>query len=98
MATQDTEESGIGNESIQSRVRGSGWRHRRYLRLLDGHVTSEVNIVKIIKPKGGHIFENRHLEIALGVLAFFIGCALLYDAFDNRGKKMPWPAGGLAPW
>jgi hypothetical protein len=42
--------------------------------------------------------KNRKAEIALGFVAFMIGCLLLYDAFDARGKKMPWPAGGLAPW
>jgi hypothetical protein len=46
----------------------------------------------------GHFMQNRKLEICLGLLAFIGGCFLLWDAFDNRGKKMPWPAGGLAPW
>ena len=29
---------------------------------------------------------------------FLLGCFLIYDAYDARGKKMPWPASGLAPW
>jgi hypothetical protein len=49
-------------------------------------------------PWRGHLIESRPKEILLGLALFIIGCALLYDAFDNRGKKMPWPAGGLAPW
>jgi hypothetical protein len=46
----------------------------------------------------GHIIQNRKYEIIIGILAFLLGCFLLYDAFDKRGKKMPWPAGGMAPW
>lgn len=42
--------------------------------------------------------QNRRMEIALGLLAFVIGCILIYDAYDARGKRMPWPASGLAPW
>ena len=29
---------------------------------------------------------------------FLVGALLLYDAFDARGKKMPWPAGAVTPW
>jgi hypothetical protein len=50
-----------------------------------------------ILPKN-HLMKNRRNEIILGFVVFLIGCVLLYDAFDARGKKMPWPAGGLAPW
>lgn len=52
---------------------------------------------KIRKP-GQHYMKNRKAEIALGIVLFLVGCLLLYDAFDARGKKLPWPAGGLAPW
>lgn len=34
----------------------------------------------------------------IGALLFLVGVALLWDAFDGRGKKLPWPASGLAPW
>jgi hypothetical protein len=46
----------------------------------------------------GHFIQDRKTEIVLGILMFTAGCFLLWDAFDKRGKKMPWPAGGLAPW
>jgi hypothetical protein len=46
----------------------------------------------------GHFIKDKKTEVVLGLLLFIIGCILLWDAFDNRGKKMPWPAGGLAPW
>lgn len=55
------------------------------------------SIVRRIKPRG-HFMENRRAEIVLGVLLFLIGGCLLWDAFDGRGKKLPWPASGLAPW
>lgn len=50
-----------------------------------------------IRPKG-RIIQNRKTEIAVGLLMFLVACFLLYDAFDARGKRMPWPASGLAPW
>jgi putative Mn2+ efflux pump MntP len=49
------------------------------------------------KPKG-HVIQNRMYEIIAGILLFVIGSYLLYDAFDNRGKKMPWPGGAITPW
>lgn len=54
-------------------------------------------IQKIVKPSG-HLIGNRKLEIGLGIFAVLLGCLLLYDAFDARGKKMIWPFSGLAPW
>jgi hypothetical protein len=45
-----------------------------------------------------HLMQNRRMEIALGLLAFVIGCILIYDAYDARGKRLPWPASGLTPW
>lgn len=42
--------------------------------------------------------KSRPKEIVLGFLLVIVGCYLLWDAFDNRGKKMPWPVSGLAPW
>jgi hypothetical protein len=55
------------------------------------------NVKRLIKPEG-HFFKNRRMEILIGAILFLAGCLLLYDAYDARGKKMPWPAGGLAPW
>jgi hypothetical protein len=50
-----------------------------------------------LKPKG-HWMKSQGWEMALGLLVVVIGCTLLWDATDNRGRKMPWPASGLAPW
>lgn len=50
-----------------------------------------------IKPHG-HFMRDRKSEIILGLVLFLVGCILLYDAFDGRGKKMPWPAGVVTPW
>ncbi len=47
---------------------------------------------------GGHFMTNRTLEVTIGVVLFLIGSFLLYDAFDGRGKKMPWPGGAVTPW
>lgn len=49
-------------------------------------------------PGKRHFIKDRKTEIFIGVIAFAVGCLLLWDAFDNHGKKMPWPASGLAPW
>lgn len=56
-----------------------------------------MNPVKRIKPNG-HLIANRVVEMWVGLLLALIGLCLLWDAFDGRGKKMPWPASGLAPW
>jgi hypothetical protein len=50
-----------------------------------------------LKPKG-HWINNRGWEISIGIVLALAGMVLLWDAFDNRGRKMPWPASGLAPW
>jgi hypothetical protein len=55
------------------------------------------NIKRLVKPSG-HIIKDRGMEIFLGLILFLAGALLLYDAFDARGKKMPWPAGAIAPW
>lgn len=55
------------------------------------------NVKRIVKPSG-HLIKDRKREIALGVVLFLLGALLLYDAFDARGKRMPWPAGAIAPW
>lgn len=56
------------------------------------------NIKRIVKPHGGNIIKDRKTEIILGIILFMVGALLLYDAFDGRGKKMPWPGGAIAPW
>jgi uncharacterized membrane protein HdeD (DUF308 family) len=56
------------------------------------------NPVTAAKDPGYHFMRNRTLEISLGFLAVIVGCLLLIDAFDSRGKKMIWPLSGLAPW
>jgi hypothetical protein len=53
--------------------------------------------MKVPKPHG-HFIEDRKIEIIIGIIVAVIGCYLLWDAFDSRGKKMPWPMSGLAPW
>lgn len=52
---------------------------------------------RAIKPNG-NIIKSRGAEISLGIALFFIAILLLWDAFDGRGRKMPWPAGGIMPW
>lgn len=47
---------------------------------------------------GGHYVKNRKLEVFLGFAFFVVGSYLLWDAYDNRGKKMKWPLGGIMPF
>jgi hypothetical protein len=51
----------------------------------------------VLKPKG-HWIKSQGWEAVIGILVVIAGCVLLWDAFDNRGRKLPWPASGLAPW
>lgn len=46
----------------------------------------------------GHFIPDRKTEIIVGLVVALIGLMLLWDAFDGRGRKMPWPASGMAPW
>ena len=55
------------------------------------------NIKRAIKPRG-HFIKDRKTEILIGLVVFLVGCLLLFDAFDARDRKMPWPLSGLAPW
>lgn len=55
-------------------------------------------IHKRLKPNGGHYLKNRKTEIIAGIILFLAGALLLYDAFDARGKKAPWPTGAIMPW
>lgn len=56
-----------------------------------------MRVLDRVKPHGNFI-KNRRVEITLGLFLFLFGAWLLYDAFDARGKKMPWPAGAITPW
>lgn len=55
------------------------------------------NVKRAVKPRG-HFMKNRKTEIMIGVILFLVGALLVYDAFDARGKKIPWPLGAVAPW
>jgi uncharacterized membrane protein HdeD (DUF308 family) len=57
-----------------------------------------MDAAKIFRPHGGHFMKDRHVEIFIGVLLFITGCIMLWDAFDNRNKKLPWPGGAIMPW
>jgi hypothetical protein len=48
--------------------------------------------------KKHHLIQNRSLEIYAGIMLFVIGSILVYDAFNARGKELPWPFKLLAPW
>lgn len=45
-----------------------------------------------------HFLKDRKLELFLGFGFFIVGALLLWDAYDNRGVKMKWPLGAIAPW
>lgn len=45
-----------------------------------------------------HYLKSRKTEIAIGFVALVIGSVLLWDAFDNRGKPLPWPLSAFMPW
>lgn len=55
-------------------------------------------MLKGVIARNGHFIEDRKKEIIIGGILAVIGLCLLWDAFDGRGKKMPWPASGMAPW
>lgn len=46
----------------------------------------------------GHVIQSRGLEGSLGLLLLVIGAFLVWDCFDNRGQRLPWPLSGLAFW
>jgi hypothetical protein len=51
-----------------------------------------------LKPRKGHFIQSRKYEILIGLALFIIASMLIWDAFDGRGKKMPWPGGAIMPW
>jgi hypothetical protein len=56
------------------------------------------NVKRFVKPRGGNLIKDRGMEIFIGFIFFIIGSLLLYDAFNGRGKPLPWPTNKLAPW
>jgi hypothetical protein len=46
----------------------------------------------------GHIIRSRKAEIALGVAAFLAGSLLIRDAYDGRGREMPWAFRPFSWW
>jgi hypothetical protein len=44
------------------------------------------------------LMKSRKSQIFLGLLLFVIASVLIYNAFDARGKYLPWPASSIAPW
>jgi hypothetical protein len=50
-----------------------------------------------LKPRG-HLIESRGVEILVGVVLFIVGAVVLWDAFDGRGKSLPWPVSAVLPW
>lgn len=55
-------------------------------------------MLKQVVSKRGHFMDNRGKEILVGAVLSIIGLVLLWDAFDGRGKKLPWPVSAAAPW
>lgn len=45
-----------------------------------------------------HLIADRHAEIAAGLVLFALGAVLLHDAWDGRGRRVPWPMGAVMPW
>lgn len=46
----------------------------------------------------GNLVKNRKVEVAFAIAFLVFGCVLLWDAFEGRGKNLPWPFSGLAPY
>lgn len=42
--------------------------------------------------------SDQRTEMVIGFFLAIVGLILVWDAFDNRGKKLPWPLSGLLPW
>jgi hypothetical protein len=45
-------------------------------------------------PHKGHLMP-RNWELFTALVAVLFATYLLYDAYDWRGKQMPWPLSGL---
>jgi len=48
-----------------------------------------------MKQPRKHVIQNRMLEIVVALSFAIAATYLLYDAFNWRGKDMPWPFSGL---
>lgn len=46
----------------------------------------------------GHFIEDRKKEIVIGLLLFIVAGLLMYDAFEKRGRPVPWPVSKFVPW
>lgn len=47
-----------------------------------------------------HVFpaEQWKTEALVGLFFIILGGFLVWDCFDNSGRKLPWPLSGLAFW
>jgi putative Mn2+ efflux pump MntP len=45
-----------------------------------------------------HPIQDRGIEIVLAILLIVVGCYLVWDAFDNRNKQLPWFARWFSFW
>lgn len=45
-----------------------------------------------------HVIENRPAEISVAIILVLVGCFLVWDAFDNRNKQLPWFARWFSFW
>lgn len=44
------------------------------------------------------VIQSRKLEVAIAIAFVLLGSFLLWDAFDNRGKDLPWYARWFSFW
>jgi hypothetical protein len=49
-----------------------------------------------VKPRP--FFTNPTTAKTLGWFLFITGALVLYDAYDRRGGKAPWPMGAVLPF
>lgn len=45
-----------------------------------------------------HVIENRTTEIVVAIAFVVLGSFLVWDAFDNRNKQLPWFARWFSFW
>lgn len=43
-------------------------------------------------------FQSQTTAIVVGAVFFTVGCLCLYDAWERRGQRTPWPARMFTPW
>lgn len=49
-----------------------------------------------MKPRP--FIANKTTALLLGWVSFAFGALVLYDAYDRRGGKAPWPLSGILPF